>query len=831
MRWQQTEFILKGVYLGLLVLVALQEPTWQQGVQTALFALGGLILCLGIAAVQKLREGYRVRGRLIGFILFLILENPLLVYSGLLLGLTLGTYLILNLNRGMDETLLLAPILGGAILGQIFWFLRHVRDRRIRLWAGLGLAVAIIGGTIAYLQFGPSGFTTSQRDMVAILLLLGIPGFYLLTFAGMVEESEIESAAMCSALGVGLWILADNQSPTFKTLALVLPAAIYFLYTRRILPGLRVFKHVLRGISYAKVGRYRQALISLGRAIQLDPQNTLARETLWRVHQEIDFTTLINDPETLAVVDFDLCLERVSWLLLLPKPKPEQIQEAHRLLDLVSSQRQGLVPRCNYWRAVAFTHQGNFEQAAAALESVLAIPEKDSAQRRAVLLPAWQLALMLHPELKRRVGIPMLASPGGRMEAIAAVERQLANIPDDPGAWDLKRILYSELTEGDYNSKSEPGASATGEGAADFDHEYVHQLGLALLDDRERWQRGCEYLRIAGRGLPAKAPVFYIQMAKAHERAGATQAMWEHYHKAMQAGKAAKPANLSPEDKEALFAAVKQLGEHAQSQGKTDEALACFKFYSEYERAGLETYRTLAELFERKSKEGTDQGEDPIWLALHCTLHALTYDSTDKDLLERRDRYYYSISVPELKKRLDHVYKWFDVDYCKQKARWVLEKGGGDLDLLDWAGHLVELAATAEPDSLSARVLHARIQRMRGESHLAIETLEKIRANKPEKFKTNEEEEAWFLAHRLLGEMYVDDKPDQAVMCLQEFRNSPKSGANTMYNLGRAYENLGDKNRALRCYEQVVAFEGNPLVYDAQEAMDRLRGAGSSSIS
>src|SRR6516162_260270 len=201
MRWQQTEFLLKGVYLGLLVLVGLQAPTWQQGLQTALLTLGGLLLCLGIAAVQKLREGYRVRGRLIGFILFLILENPLLVYSGLLLGLTLGTYLILN--RDLDETLLLAPILGGAILGQIFWFLRHVRDRRIRLWAGLALAAAIVGGTIAYLQFGPSGFTTSQRDMVALLLLLGNPGFYLLTFAGMVEESEIESAAMCSALGVG----------------------------------------------------------------------------------------------------------------------------------------------------------------------------------------------------------------------------------------------------------------------------------------------------------------------------------------------------------------------------------------------------------------------------------------------------------------------------------------------------------------------------------------------------------------------------------------------------------------------------------------------------
>src|SRR5713101_2974631 len=108
MNWQQTEFILKGAYLGLLVLVAMQGPDWLQTAQVAAMALAGLVLCLGIAGYQKVREGYQVRGRLLGFILFLILENPTLVYTGLLAGLTLGAYSILNRDEG---PLLLAPVL------------------------------------------------------------------------------------------------------------------------------------------------------------------------------------------------------------------------------------------------------------------------------------------------------------------------------------------------------------------------------------------------------------------------------------------------------------------------------------------------------------------------------------------------------------------------------------------------------------------------------------------------------------------------------------------------------------------------------------------------
>ena len=44
------------------------------------------------------------------------------------------------------------------------------------------------------------------------------------------------------------------------------------------------------------------------------------------------------EPETLALVNYDLCLERVSWLLLLEKPSAAQVQEALHLLELVAGQ-------------------------------------------------------------------------------------------------------------------------------------------------------------------------------------------------------------------------------------------------------------------------------------------------------------------------------------------------------------------------------------------------------------------------------------------------------------------------------------------------------------
>jgi predicted Zn-dependent protease len=809
MRWQKTEFLLKGIYLGLLLDVALQGPSWADVGQVALCTLGGLVLFLGVAAYSKLREGYRVRGRLAPFLLFLLLDNPALVYAGILLGLAVGAF---SIRRGdPDNWKLLGSVGGGAVLGVLFWLLRDVRDRKVRRWLGLALAVVLVGGTMALLYLQPELLLPQQRHMIGVLMLLGIPLFYVLTFAGLVEESEVEIAAICAALGVGLWILGDDLSPNFKYIGPVLPVLLYYVYTRRILAGLRVFKHVLRSISFALIGRHRLALLSLNRALELDPNNSLAREQLWNVHRQMDFSQVVHDPETLALVNYELCLERVAALLLPAGPAPAHLQEAVRLLDLVAGQRPDMLPRCDYWRAVALTHQRQYEAAADALVRVLASTDStpDNPHRVTVLFPAWQLALVLHPELNRRAGTPQLKEPGRRMEAIAAVERQLAASADDASAWDLKRLLYSELNEAEYQQATGPD-----EAARDFDCPYVQQLGLALINDPGRWQRGAEYLRMAARGLPSQGPSLYVQIARASERAGDIDGAWHNYELAKRAGRDAGPKNLSDDDRRTYFEVVKMLADAKMEAIENEAAIENFKLYTEYERAGVETYRALAELYKRTGD---------AWSGLRCTEQGLAYNSTDADLLTRKDEYYYSVQPDEVRERWENIRKWFDVAYCLEKARVLLDRHANDLDLVDWAAHLAELAQAAQPANVLARVLRARVRRLRGETDEAIALLEEIRTNKPEKVASGEDEEAWYLANRLLGDLYLDEKPDVAVQCFLEFRKSSKSGADTMYKLGRAYESLGDRGRAVKCYKQVVAYESHPLAPEAHDALQRLQ--------
>jgi tetratricopeptide (TPR) repeat protein len=832
MRWLQTEYIWKGIYLGLLLYAALHEPDWQVLGLVNLCTLAGLLVCLGIAAGRKLAQGYQVRGRVLPFLLFLLLESPSLVYAGVLAGTAAGVVAFVPAPAAAASPWwreLLLFVAGGAVLGSLFGALKQVRRREARIALSLALAAAVVAGVLTLFgqltELGvvlPADWPTFQfvRVVFAVQLLIGIPVFYLLTFAGREEESEVEIGAMCAALGLALWMLSADTTllprdvPALRTLGFLLPLFLYFVYTTRVLPGLRVFKHALRGLSYLQMGRFRPSLQSLRRALQLDPGNRLARETLWAVHRKIDFDHLPHDPELLALIDLDLCLDRAAALLVNPGPRPEQLAEAHRLLDLVVRQRPAMGPRVQYWRAVAFTHARTYDRAAAELQPVLdhSTYAPDDPQRQVILLQAWQLALTLSEELRRRVGKPQLAHPGRRMEAIAAVERHLAANPDDKAVWNLKQLLYQDLTEAEYNA----AAGGSDLVAPHFDHAYAQQLGLALINDPARWQRGGEYLRVATRGLPSAGTSLFVQIAQAHQRAGNAAGARHHYELAKRAGQSVGPKNLSDEERQAYFATVKMLGESAMARGDVDAAIENYHLYSESERSGVETLRLLADLYERK---GLPLG------ALYFTEQALAYNARDKDLLQRKDRYYYSVMPDDLRARLESVRGTFDVGYCLRKARSLLDLKTIDLDLLDWAEHLAKLARVAQPDGIQARVLLARCRLRRGETAEAVLLLEEARSPKPEHFASEDEEDAWFLSCRLLGDLYLNDlgKPELAVACFNDFRKSSKSGADTSYKLGRAFEALGDLAKAKHCYEQVTTYDNHPLASDARDALYRLQ--------
>jgi tetratricopeptide (TPR) repeat protein len=815
MQWLQAEYMLKGIYLGLLLFVALRARSPGAIAITAGLTLAGLALSLSLAAYRKVREGFAAKGRPFAFLLFLLLESPELVYAGIILGLTFGALLICRSQE--DNWLLGASALGGAVLGLVFFLLRYVRNRNMRLGLSLALgAVLVVGALLWFGQLGTLGQRLGLNNpledpaLFGAQLLLGIPLFYLLTFAGREEETEIEIGAICAALGLGLGMLLG--APTARLTAYTAPIALYFFYTLLLLPRLRIFKHTVRGFSYGQIGRYRQAILSFRRALHHDPKNALAREGIWSVHRAMDLSQLAKDPETLAVVDLDMCLERASALLMQP-PSAERIQEAQRLLELVVTQRPAKTPVVRYWRAVAHTHARLYDQAAAELEQLLdpdvAIP--NDAERRAILLPAWQLAARLHPELKQRVGDPQLALPGRRLEAIGTVERHLADKPEDADVWGFKRLLYQDLTEAEYEA-----AAARPDGTADFNHGYAHQLGLALIADPGRWERGAEYLRIAARGLPAQAPSIFSYIAQGCQKAGRGEDAWRYYELAIRAGRAVGPKNLGDEDRQAYFAATKLLGEAALAHNHLDAAIDNLLLYTECERSGIETLRTLANLYEKKG--------DPL-SALRATEQALLYNGRDSDLLERKDRYYYSVMPGDLRARLDSIRTGFDVAYCLRKARGLLDSRNLDHDLLDWGQHLAELVRVVQPENLTAKVMVARARLRRGEKEEAVALLEEVRSPRLEKFATGDDEDAWYLACKLLGELYLNElgKPEQAVDCFKAFRESAKSGADTMYKLGQAYEQLGDRTRAVKFYKHVISYDNHPLASEAYDALHRLQ--------
>ena len=128
--------------------------------------------------------------------------------------------------------------------------------------------------------------------------------------------------------------------------------------------------------------------------------------------------------------------------------------------------------------------------------------------------------------------------------------------------------------------------------------------------------------------------------------------------------------------------------------------------------------------------------------------------------------------------------------YCVKKAKQLLDSNSPELDVLDWATHLSKLALVMEPKNLVADVQMARCHLRRGERDEGLRLLEDVREMKP---SGGEEREAREWTIRQLGALYLDDynRPDLAIECLKEFLDSEKSGARTLYDLGRAYEAHG----------------------------------------
>jgi tetratricopeptide (TPR) repeat protein len=592
----------------------------------------------------------------------------------------------------------------------------------------------------------------------------------------------------------------------------LLPMTIYFVYATRVLPGLRVFKHVLRGYSYLNLGRLREAIFFFRRALELDPTSPLANQGMLALHNSLSLAKIESDPQLVEILDFGICLDRAEGYLIGGRvPTPDQRAEAERFLNLVERKKPVYQARIDYLRAVSFTHAKDYEAAAHTLSALLnpETPNYHPKVRQASLYPAWNLALLWSKEIEARVGWKELAKPGRRIEAIAAVERHIAANPQDTEAKELKTLLYSQLQE------SEFVAAAAGGPPRDFNYDYVEQLGMALVDDPdpERRERGLSYLRVAGRGLPERGPTIFKKLADVSDKLGDAESHHAYLEQVKRCALFVQPANLAKDQRDIYFAALKKLADLAEARGDFESAITELRLYLEAGGPGeLNVYRRLAELY---GKLGDAMN------AVLMVETGLTYNSTDSDLLQKKDSYYYSLSEEKLASVKDKVASYFDTNYCVKKAMAILNAKSDDPELIDWATHLSKLATIMQPSSNGVRLVQARCLLRRGDRDGGLAIMEDIRETKK---GSGDDEEAWYAATKILGQLYLDElnRPDLAVRAFLDYKDYSKSGADTLFQLGRAYEAQNDTPNAIRFYEAVTAYEAHPRFWDAKEALRRL---------
>ena len=821
MRWVQSEYALKGLFLGLLLYAAVQiqlpdaigvtPAPWHTAGQLAVYMLIGLGAAIAIGGLRQLIDLVGILKKPHAGVLFLLLENPLLIYAGLIGGLAVGVGILFD----PEKANLFVLAIGGAILGYGFSQLSDIKDFRFRHSLAIAVGAGVVYAIMMWLDGVEGGFfvkdpehSAARARLLGYHLLLGLPFFYLLCFVGVAEESEAEIASFCTILGLAIHLIKFPEN--VPSAGAAVPIAVYFAYIFYALPKLRIFKYTLRGYSYMEIGRLRPALTAFRRALELDPGNQLAHLGMDHLHSNIEIDKV--DARTLGLLDPSRCLNRARALLG-QTPTPEQLKKALHLLDLVEKLWPKLISHVIYYRAVAALHAHELDKACDFLNDLIA-PEgwfAGDSSRLTILFDAWQLVLLVHPVLKQRVGEPQLALTGRRVEAIGAVERQLALQPDESAILELRRSLYTDLQELEYFD------AAKGAPPADFSHRYAEELGLSLIGNSEQWQRGAQFLRMAANGQPLRRPSILQRLADACAKAGDAAQSLKYLQMVRDFALEVGVQNLPADQRAVYFATVKRLGDEASARNDSDEAIYNYGLSTHDPASGVPTLRALAEQYEKRKD---------VMNALRITEKALCHDGRDPDLLAKKDKYYYSLDTADLAIRAredDNVRKYFDVGYCFKKAKGVLDAKTDDLDTLEWVQHLVTLALVMQPKNLAALVQKARLHLRRGERNEGLTILEDVREMKP---SGAEETDAWFYVQKQLGTLYLDElnRADLAIPCFLEYLNDVKSGGETHYQLGLAYEAVGDKSNAIKHYNMVTAYDGHPRMWDAQAAVRRLKG-------
>jgi tetratricopeptide (TPR) repeat protein len=271
--------------------------------------------------------------------------------------------------------------------------------------------------------------------------------------------------------------------------------------------------------------------------------------------------------------------------------------------------------------------------------------------------------------------------------------------------------------------------------------------------------------------------------------------------------------DLSSESKNAYFSTIRQLGEKAYREARLEEAVENLVLCIENPNCAADTLRLIADCYEK-------QGDvlNTLWYNEQCLL----YDAKNPTDLERRNRVYYSLIPDDVRTHADKLEKIIDQTYLATKTRELLELRNATAEQYEWARHLAEVLLAIAPERITGWVLLGRAQLRLGNSANALEVLEKAYQLGKSKKQSGEDLEDWYLACRILGDYYLQqERFAEALASFSDYRQSTKSGADTLFKLGQAAERLGQLAKAKNYYEHANMFD-HPNKYEVNLALDRI---------
>lgn len=797
------EHLGKGAYLGL----AAERGLWAEDFGTVLIFAAASILPALVGVVLRLvcsREHRRsLRRAFIPRLILGLIDQNHFVYAAVLLGASTA-----SLTMTSRPAIVLTFATSGAAFGGAVYLLHRIRRRAVRRWlsiAGIASGVGVIVG-LSSAGFLPS---LSSPSATGLSLVLSAGAFYVLAFVGQSEESEFDIAIVC--LGLSLALASIELPRTVRSMALLLPLAVFVVYCERIRKHLVVFKHVIRGMEHERCGRLPMALASYRMALQRDAKSELAASGVWRVHQGIDLARLDADSPLMEMIDPAMCLERARSLI--PKANEPRVRaEALKLLDIAQCRNPAIRFQAEQARLDVALAAGDVDDARAMAVRMARDTPPELAiladEEVAALLGIWS-RLMQSPALIG-AGSPLIEEGGMLLAFLATLEERRRREPEDATVAEFRPFLYRKLRLADVDR----AIASDHRHVAHVDPRYVRQVARESAGEPGATSRAIELLQVAERLSPSDRLGIWAEIGRLCADADPAAAKaW--FDRVFDDASGRERSSLSESDQEALYEAARLLAQEAQRRGDADRAIECWEVYSQSPKSGVPTRRLLADLYEERG--------DLIGTLRHVQA-ALAFALPEKELRfwrGWRERLYAELSPETVQGRAKEAASVVDVAYCLRTATRLYEKKAAADEIL----HYVDLVSSVTTDRLlDVNFLLGRLYLREGRIEDAAACFEAVCGRRPERFRDADQEKAWFRACRTLGELLVErlNRPREAIGYLSVFKDHIDSGADTLFLLAKAHEQVGQTAHARKWYDMVLVYPSHPRACAAREALARL---------